>query len=664
MNLFATYGKTLGFVLAVAVLLPMAGCLSSAPTGAPEITQQPEDLAGFETQTVVFRVGAKGGVPLTFQWQRDGVDISGATLSTYTTGVLTAADTGARFRVVVTNPKGTATSDEATLTVNPPPTITAEPAAQAVDAGATATFSVTASGESITYQWLRDGVGISGATSATYTTDATVAADDAVEFRVVVSNPAGNVISNAAVLTVRGPAAVTGEPASQTVATGEPAIFAVVATGGELTYQWQRNGADIAGATAPTYLLGAAAASDDGAQFRAIVTNVRGVATSAAATLNVVSRPIDPLPARSVEVVASKTATNASAFAVALIADGSLKAWGANQDGQFGDGSASLTPTETPVTVAMPAGSVVTAVSAGNAHVLALLDDGRVFSWGRNTSGQLGNGTAVTTPTPGEVTLPAAAVAIAAGGDFSLAVLADGRIYSWGTNGIGQLGVADRTIVGSVTPVQVSGVANALAVAAGSLHAVALLADGSVVTWGANTSGQLGTGNLRQARTPVATGLTGIVAVRANATSSMAISSRRTLYAWGENSDGQLGRDGSPANDVAAPAGILPDVVDAAATDKIMLAVRSDGTVAGAGSNEAGSLGDGTTTARATFATALVMTDARTISAGGSSFALAVQGDGSVYAWGDNTGEQLANGSLTAAGTSTPTLVPGLDLIP
>src|SRR5438552_6014325 len=114
-----------------------------------------------------------------YQWQRGGVPISGATLASYTTPPTTSGDNGAQFTVVVSNTAGSVTSSAATLTVNSPPTITTQPASQTVTAGQTATFSVTATGTApLGYQWQRGGVPISGATLASYTTPSTTSGDN------------------------------------------------------------------------------------------------------------------------------------------------------------------------------------------------------------------------------------------------------------------------------------------------------------------------------------------------------------------------------------------------------------------------------------------------------------------------------------------------------
>ncbi len=151
-------------------------------------------------------MSATGTAPLTYQWRRNGVSITGATASSYTTGATTTADSGSTFSVVVTNSVGSATSNNATLTVNSSnvaPSITTQPANQTVTVGQTATFSVLATGTGpLSYQWRKNGTNISGANASSYTTSTTTTADSGSSFSVMVSNSAGTMASNNAMLTV------------------------------------------------------------------------------------------------------------------------------------------------------------------------------------------------------------------------------------------------------------------------------------------------------------------------------------------------------------------------------------------------------------------------------------------------------------------------------
>src|SRR6266852_3933426 len=269
---------------------------------APSITTQPANQTVTAGQTATFTVLASGMAPLSYQWLKNGANVAGATSSSYTTPLTTTADGGSTFNVVVSNTAGTATSNAATLTVNAAsvaPTITTQPVSQAVTAGQTATVSEVATGTTpLSYQWLKNGANIAGATSSSYTTPLTTTADGGSTFNVVVSNTAGTATSNAATLTVNAaPVAptITTQPANQTVTAGQTATFIVVASGtAPLNHQWQKNGANIAGATSSSYTTPATISFDNGTRFTVVVSNSTGSVTSSAATLTVNAAPVAP----------------------------------------------------------------------------------------------------------------------------------------------------------------------------------------------------------------------------------------------------------------------------------------------------------------------------------------------------------------------------------
>ncbi len=178
-----------------------------------------------------------------------------------------------------------------------PPTITTQPASQTVAAGARVTFSVVATGTApLRYQWLRNGADISGATGASYVVPSASAAD-AGSYAVVVTNSAGSVTSAVATLTVTSAPvapAITTQPASQTVTAGASATFRVVASGtAPLSYQWRRNGTNIAGATSATFVLSAVTTAEAGT-YTVVVRNAAGSVTSAGATLTVTAVAVAP----------------------------------------------------------------------------------------------------------------------------------------------------------------------------------------------------------------------------------------------------------------------------------------------------------------------------------------------------------------------------------
>jgi centrosomal CEP192-like protein/HYDIN/CFA65/VesB family protein/Ig-like domain-containing protein len=256
---------------------------------APSITSQPANQTVAAGQTATFSATATGTAILTYQWKKNGAAIGGATSASYTTPATTSADSGAQFTLTATNSAGSATSNAATLTVNVPPTISAQPVSRTVAVGQTATFSVAATGTgTLTYLWKKDGAAISGATLTSYTTPAAAASDNGSSFSVIVTDSSGNVTSNAAMLAVNASPSITTQPVSRTVIAGQAATFSVTATGtAPLTYQWNRGGTAIGGATSSSYTTPATTTADNGAQFTVTVTNGAGNTASSAATLTV-----------------------------------------------------------------------------------------------------------------------------------------------------------------------------------------------------------------------------------------------------------------------------------------------------------------------------------------------------------------------------------------
>ena len=180
-----------------------------APPGtAPTITQQPSNVTVSVGQTATFSVTATGTPPLSYQWEKNWVNISGATGPSYTTPPASLSDDGSRFSCRVSNAHGNVTSNNATISVTSSgtaPTITQHPSSVTVSVGQTATFSVTATGTvPLSYQWKKNGDNISGATGPSYTTPPASLSDDGSRFSCRVTNAHGTVTSNQSTLTVGG----------------------------------------------------------------------------------------------------------------------------------------------------------------------------------------------------------------------------------------------------------------------------------------------------------------------------------------------------------------------------------------------------------------------------------------------------------------------------
>jgi len=284
----------------------------------------------------------------------------------------------------------------------------------------------------------------------------------------------------------------------------------------------------------------------------------------------------------------------------ALTVGGGVQCWGANYYGQLGDGT--TTDRYIPVTVTGLASGVV-AVSAGSMHTCALTGSGALFCWGYNNAGQLGNGTYAPRLTPTAVTgLGSGVVAVSAGSSHTCAVTSAGGVQCWGRNWSGQLG--DGTTADQTTPVAVTALGSRVAtVSAGNAHTCALTIGGGVLCWGANSTGALGDGTTTNRLTPVAvTGLaSGAMAVSAGWAYSCAATTAGELRCWGGNISGQLG-DGSTANrsTPATVTGLATGVVAAAAGPYHACALTVAGALSCWGANYYGQLGDGTTTNRLT----------------------------------------------------------------
>jgi hypothetical protein len=336
--------------------------------------------------------------------------------------------------------------------------------------------------------------------------------------------------------------------------------------------------------------------------------------------------------------------------------DGTVLAWGLNDKGQLGNNTTSLTPNPTAVQVQGEGGvgilSGITAVAAGNGFSVALKSDGTIWAWGDNTYGQLGDGTTTARLTPVQVTgLSGTFVTISAGGSHALAVKSDGRLWAWGNNSSGQLG--DNSTDVRHTPVEVF--SNIKYVSAGFDHTMVLDINGSVWTWGNNSNGQLGNATQTNSSAPVLAVPGGSVRIAAGNKCSVVLrytTSHLTgsIVTWGKNSDGQLGI--GTTTDSYSPLTIsnFADIANVSAGNNHLVVAKNDGTVWAWGNNSSGQLGNNSNVASTSPIQTSMVTGIVHLSAG-SGDTVAYKNDGTVWAWGDNTYGQLGDGSTTARWT-------------
>jgi len=285
-------------------------------------------------------------------------------------------------------------------------------------------------------------------------------------------------------------------------------------------------------------------------------------------------------------------------------------------------------------------------VAAGYQHTLVVrTTDGTLWAWGYNSYGQLGDNTTTQRKTPIQVTGLSNVVATAAGYRHSLALRSDGSLWAWGDNAYGQLGNGNNTV--QKTAIQImTGVA---AVAAGDYHSIALKTDGTVWTWGRNSDGQLGDSSTTNRNSPYqVTGLSLAIAVGAGGGHSLVIESGTgAMKAWGRNGNGQLGVGSTyTRSTVPVTVGVVSMATATEGGFNFSFARRYDGTLYGWGQNNAGQLGFGDTTQRPTPTLLTSIGDVSAVS-NGAYHAVALQSDGTVSAWGHNLNGSVGDGTTT-----------------
>ncbi len=373
------------------------------------ITANPASQAVCPGDNVTFTVLATGTGVLTYQWKKNGVNISGATSASYTINGVVAGDAG-NYSAEVTGTCGTAISTDAVLTVNVTTVITTQPANQSSCPGGSVTFSVSAAGTNLTYQWKKDGVDISGATSSSHTISP-VTAGDAATYSVTVSGTCGTLTSNGATLTITAGTTINTQPSSQSSCLSGSVTFSVSASGsGTVTYQWKKNGVNIPGATASSYTINPVTAGDAG-NYSVEVNSLCGTSTSNTATLTIIPSTIITNQPASQTVCSGSNVT----FAVTASGDNLTYQWRKAGVNIGGATSSSYT---------------ITAVSAADAGNYDVVVNGTCGSATSNT-GSLTLGDVFITTDPASQT-------VCEGSNVTFSVVAGGSgiSYQWRKGGV------------------------------------------------------------------------------------------------------------------------------------------------------------------------------------------------------------------------------------
>ncbi len=348
----------------------------------------------------------------------------------------------------------------------------------------------------------------------------------------------------------------------------------------------------------------------------------------------------------------------ARGFVLVVKADGSAVGWGREEDGLAARPRSPSGLIEMPVAIALP--SKVRQVALGEVTAYALLEDGTVVAWGANADGQLGNGAMGAngelgrypkpSVTPVKVTGLADIVQIEAGARHALALRKDGTVWAWGKRDDGAVGDGKPTALrplNAIGPVKVPGLKGITQIAAGRTHNLALRRDGHVMSWGTNSDGELGIGTRFAGWTPAeVTGIDRVVAIAAGDGAAHGVSAvireDGTLWMWGSNASAMFGNGEGPLSpDDPGGRNLLPLPVKGIADAKRIsvggghvAVLLGDGTLRMWGHDGWGQIGVGTSGAyheRPMKVSAL--SDVSAVYLGGAR-SFAVRRDGTLWIWG------------------------------
>ena len=339
----------------------------------------------------------------------------------------------------------------------------------------------------------------------------------------------------------------------------------------------------------------------------------------------------------------------------AIRSDGKLFTWGYSFDGKLGIGNVSQTFKSGVVTISGNQTYPVrvknpnltenqdswTLVSCGYRHTLAVRSDGKLFTWGSNTYGQLGDGTQINISFPSQIG-SSSWIAINAGDYHSFAVRNDGLLFSWGRNNYGQLG--DGTTINKLSPVQI-GSLSWTAVSGGRLHSLGLTNTNLLYVWGGNTVGQIGLGDSTVpsfATDPQAQVGLSWTSVSGGLDNTFGIKSDKSGWAWGSNTTGKLGDLSTISRSVPVRLPFLWNKIAAGVSHTV--GITDGGLLYGWGGNSIGQLGDGTTTNKSSpvlIGSTSIYNDVSVL----GTHTVAIRSDGLLFGWGLNNYGQLGDGT-------------------
>lgn len=363
-----------------------------------------------------------------------------------------------------------------------------------------------------------------------------------------------------------------------------------------------------------------------------------------------------------------KYVASSGGHGLVLFEDGTVAGWGNNYSGQLADAGEPLPKKRMvfePMPLTMP--GKVRQLAAGEQHSLALLEDGSVWAWGRGSEGQLGIGDGgarmrlATNDSPGSAQPQRVsgindAIQVVTTNTAALALRSDGSVLGWGSGSAGLLGSAylpARSMESprmATTPITIAGVSGITRLAVGSTHVLALTADGRILSWGKNGSGQLGrkSSDKEDAMPQFVEGLQGVIDIAAGTATSAAITRDGSVWVWGMNLYGHLAtgeaREGDePDGWTDKPrriAGVAQAVnVQIGSPGRHIVVLLKDGTLRAWGNSDWGQVGAGVSGWSEPSVKKPKISDVKAFWASGNN-TYAVKSDGSFWLWGGEFGAQ------------------------
>jgi alpha-tubulin suppressor-like RCC1 family protein len=359
------------------------------------------------------------------------------------------------------------------------------------------------------------------------------------------------------------------------------------------------------------------------------------------------------------EISAGGSTGGQQQYTLAIDKNGAAWGWGSIFGSFLGDGSASSR--RTPVSVLGSAKTFCRITTNSSNHTIAIDKNGRVWGWGDNTNGKIGDNSTTQRATPVSVAGTVKTFCqIAAGEIRTLAIDKNGRAWGWGQNFAGQIG--DNSTTNKCTPVSVAGATKTFClITSGQYHSLATDRQGRVWGWGYNVFGQLGDNSITSRLTPVsvAGAVKTFCQISAGANHTLAIDRTGRIWSWGVNNVGQLGDNSITSR--LTPVSILgaaKTFCQISGGTNHTLAIDRFGRAWAWGSNTDGVLGDNTTTSQRTPVSILgaVKTFCKIGTSLGSSFAVAIDKNGRAWAWGNNQFGQLGNNTILSQRTPVSVL--------